>query len=174
MAMRSSSQSYGKGGEWKGIAFLFLLVVISVLNVNIAGRAIGFIFLPLMGVCLWPRTDNAVISIIAIFLLGLLVDLLSAGPLGLWSLIFLTVFTIFRPHMRLRPHSFNSALIQWLIILVFALIASYLLGWFAQKSPPDIIAIIFQAIAALLLFPFIYGLRHLGKYLVTDPDLRGL
>jgi len=32
--------------------------------------------------------------------------LLSAGPLGLWALIFLSVFTIFRPHMRLKPHTF--------------------------------------------------------------------
>lgn len=174
MAIRSSSQNYGKGGEWKGAAFLLLLIIISVLNLNVAGRTIAFIFLPLIGVCLWPRTDNAVASIISVFLLGLLLDLLSAGPLGLWALIFLTVFAVFRPHMRSKPHNFNSALTLWIFVVLFAFVASYLLGWFALQARPNLMALIYQAIVALLLFPFIYGLRHIAKYITSDPDMRGL
>lgn len=172
--MRNLSQNYGKGGEWKGIALLILLVFLSVLNINVAGQTISFVFLPLVAVCLWPRTDKVIVSIIAIFLLGLLLDLLSAGPLGLWTLIFLAVFGVSRPHMRLRPHTFSSALMQWLFVLVFAFVASYLLGWFALSSRPDIIVLVYQSIAALLLFPLVYGIRHLGRYILSDPDLRGL
>ena len=171
---RSTSQSFADGGEWKGILLMVLLVFISVLNVNIAGRTIGFIFLPLIGVCLWPRTDKVIISIIAIFIFGLLLDLLSAGPLGLWALIFLTVFAISRPHMRLKPHNFSSAFIQWVIFLIFAIIASYLLGWFAMENRPDAAALLFQALAAAILFPLVYGLRHIGRYMLSDADARGL
>jgi len=174
MVMRSSSQTISKGGDWKGIFLMVFLVFISVLNVNILGRSISFICLPLIGICLWPRTESPILSIIAILIFGLLVDLLSAGPLGLWALIFLSVFTIFRPHMRLKPHTFNSALVQWLVALVLAMIASYVLGWFARNNRPDLVPLLYQALTATVLFPVVYGLRHLGKNLLSDPDMRGM
>lgn len=174
MVMRGSSQNYGKGGGWKGAVFLLFLVFISVLNVNIGGRTIAFIFLPLMGVCLWPRTDKTIQSILVIFLMGLFLDLLSAGPLGLWALIFLTVFGVFRPHMRSKPHNFRSAFTLWIMALIIAFIASFLLGWFALGSRPEFTVLVYQALAALVLFPLIYAIRHLGRYILTDPDLRGM
>ena len=174
MAARSSFQSLSKGGEWKGILMMLLLTIFSVLSVNIAGRSIGFIFLPLIGVCLWPRTENSIVSIIAILILGLLLDLLSAGPLGLWALIFLTVFAIFRPHQRLKPHNFKSAFTLWLIVLSLGIIGSYFLGWFARQNQPDLSALLYQALSSLVFFPIIYGLRHVGRNIFSDPELRGL
>lgn len=174
MVMRSSSQSLSKGGEWQGILLMVLLTFISVLSVNVFGQAVSFVFLPLMGICLWPRTDKVVLSIIAILLFGLLLDLLWAGPLGLWALIFLAVFALFRPHLRLKAHSSGSAFYQWIAALIFALIMSYLLGWFARESRPAILPLLYQALAATLLFPLIYGLRHLGRTLFSDSDMRGL
>lgn len=174
MVMRGSSQSTPSAGHWKGILLMTFLVFISILNVNIFGRSFSLICLPVIGICLWPRTEGSIVSIIAILIFGLLLDLLSAGPLGLWALIFLSVFTILRPHMRMRPHTLSSAFGQWLLALAFAVIASYLLGWFALQSRPDTMPLLYQAIAATVLFPIVYGLRHLGKSLLSDPDMRGL
>ena len=174
MVMRGSSQPLSKGGDWKGILLMLLLVFLSVLNVNVLGRSISFVCLPLIGICLWPRTENSILSIIAILIFGLLVDLLSAGPLGLWALIFLSVFAIFRPHMRMKPHTLASAFVQWVLALVLAMIASYFLGWFARQNRPDIIPLLYQAMAATVLFPVVYGLRHLGRNFLSDPDMRGL
>ena len=171
---RNSSQGYSKGGEWKGILSMVILLLISTLNVNISGHTIGFIFLPLIGVCLWPRTDKAVVSIVAVLISGLLLDLLSAGPLGLWALIFLSVFAVSQPHMRPNEFRLNMAFIQCLGFLIFAVIVSYLLGWFAMERRPDITALLFQALAYVILFPFIYGLRHLGGHLLSDSNSRSL
>ncbi|WP_162143759.1 hypothetical protein [Hellea balneolensis] len=113
-------------------------------------------------------------SILVITLMGLFLDLLSAGPLGLWALIFLAVFGVFRPHMRSKPHSFKSAFTLWIMALFMALTASFFLGWFALGSRPEITALVYQALAALVLFPLIYAIRHLGRYILTDPDLRGM
>jgi len=122
MVMRSSSQSISKGGGWKGILMMVFLTAISVLSLNIFGQTVSFVFLPLIGICLWPRTERVVISIIAILFFGLLLDLLWAGPLGLWALIFLTTFALFRPHLRPKPHSFSSAFLQWLGVRLLDLI----------------------------------------------------
>ncbi len=160
MVMRSSAQSSSSRGTRKGALLLLFLTVLSVLNADILGREVSFIFLPLMAVFLWPRIGTPIASIILILLFGLLLDLLSAGPLGLWSLIFLSVFAIFAPHKRLKPLTLKSAFFRWLAVLLFALIAAYFLGWYALRSRPEIWPMIYQGAAAIILFPFVFGFRH--------------
>lgn len=168
MVMRSSAQSTSKGGTWKGVLLLLLLTTLSVLSMDILGRKVSFIFLPLMGVFLWPRIERPIASIIFILLFGLLLDLVSAGPLGLWSLVFLTVFAIVAPDRRVAPQTFISAFRLWFVVLLLALAATYCLGWFAIGSRPDLWALFYQAVAAIVLFPFVYGLRHFARNLVSD------
>jgi len=170
MVMRTPAQSVSKGGTWKGVLLLLVLTVLSVLNVNILGHKFSFIFLPLIAVFLWPRNGAPIASIIFILLFGLLLDILSAGPLGLWSLIFLSVFALFRPDMRLKPHSFISAFRLWFAVLAFACVAAYLLGWFAMSHRPDIWPLLYQAIAGIVLFPVVFGARYLGRNLLSDSD----
>ena len=174
MAMRSISQSNVKGGTWKGILLLLLLTVFSVLSVDILGRSVSFIFLPLIAVFLWPRTEKPIASIIFILVFGLLLDIISAGPLGLWSLIFLSVFTIFGPYRRSKPLKFLAAYRLWFAALLLALLAAYFLGWFAIGSRPDVKAMLYQALAAIALFPFIYGFRHVARSVLLGSDRGGL
>jgi len=170
MVMRSSTQSVSRGGTWKGVLFLLLLTTLSVLSIDVFDRNVSFLFLPLMAVFLWPRVGTPIASIIFILLFGLLLDILSAGPLGLWSLIFLGVFALFRPHKRLKPQTFEPAYKMWFLVLGVALLAAYLLGWFAMNRQPDIWPLLYQAAAAIILFPLVYGLRHLAKNLLSDSD----
>lgn len=174
MVIRYSAQSVSKGGTWKGVLLLLALTVLSVLTIDIFGRKISFMFLPLMAVFLWPRLESPIASIVYILLFGLLLDMLSAGPLGLWPLIFLSVFALFGPHKRLNPQSFFSALYLWLAALTFALIAAYFLGWFAIGRQPDIGPLLYQGIAAIILFPVVFGIRHVGRSLFSDSDGGGL
>jgi len=170
MVMRTSAQSGSQGGTWKGVLLLLVLTAVSVLNVDILGRSISFIFLPLMAIFLWPRIDKPIASIIFILVFGLLLDILSAGPLGLWALIFLSVFTLFAPHKRVKSLTFSSAIYMWLLVLLFALVSAYFLGCFAIKSRPQIMPMLYQAIAAIILFPLVYGLRHFAKNLLSGSD----
>jgi hypothetical protein len=170
MVMRYSSQSAVRGGTWKGVFFLLSLTILSVLSINVFGIHASFLFLPLMAVFLWPRVGNPIGSIIFILLFGLLLDVLSSGPRGLWALIFLTVFTIFGPLRRLKHQTFRSAYKMWFLVLGVALLMAYLLGWFALRHQPDLLPMIYQAAVAVISFPFVYGLRHLARSLFSDPD----
>jgi len=58
MVMRSSAQSVSKGGTGKGVLLLLILTALSVLSINISGRQVSLVFLPLIAVLLWPRIDN--------------------------------------------------------------------------------------------------------------------
>ena len=173
MVMRSSTQSVPSGGTWKGVLFLLFLTTLSVLSVDIFGRKVSFIFLPLTAIFLWPRIETPIVSIVFILVFGLLVDILSSGPLGLWALIFLSVFTLFGPYRRLKPYRFIPAFRLWLAVLVFTSIAAYFLGWFSIGRRPDIWALLYQAVAAIALFPFVYSLRYLAGNMLSDTDRRG-
>jgi len=173
MVMRSTQQLPAKGGTWKGALFLLILTMLSTLSLSVLGRALNFIFLPAMAVFLWPRLENPTGSIVIILFFGLLLDIISAGPLGLWPLVFLIIFVLFRPHMRLKPRSFGASYGQWFGALALAMIAAYLLGWFAMERRPEFAPLLPNAMTALVAFPFIYGLRHLGRQLLSDPEARG-
>ena len=170
MVMWYTAQSGFKGNTRRGVLLLLFLTVLSVLSVNILGRNISFIFLPLMAVSLWPRVQTPIISIVFILLFGLLLDMLSAGPLGLWSLVFLSVFAILRPHNRLKPLTFLPAFRMWFAVLIFACVAAYFLGWFAMMSQPDIWPLLYDALAGIILFPIVYCIRHMGRNLLIDSD----
>lgn len=165
-----TSPSGFKGNTRRGVLLLLFLTVLSVLSVNILGRNISFVFLPLMAISLWPRVQTPIISIVFILLFGLLLDMLSAGPLGLWSLVFLSVLTLLRPHKRLKPLTFLPAFRMWLAVLVFACVAAYFLGWFAMVSQPDIWPLLYNALAGIVLFPLVYCVRHIGKNVLTAAD----
>ena len=174
MVMRSAPQTSSKSGALKGALFLLGLTLLSVLSVNISGRAVNFLFFPVMAIFLWPRVENPVASIVIILVFGLLLDVISAGPLGLWPLIFLTIFTLFRPHKRLKARHFWPSFGGWLGALTLSVIGAYLLGWFALERRPEIGALLTSAAAAILAFPIVYFLRHIGRQLLSDPDGRGL
>jgi len=174
MVMHSAAQSNPKGGTWKGSLLLLTLILFSGLSVNIMGRTVSFIVLPLIAIFLWPRLDNPIASIVLILLFGLLLDIISAGPLGLWPLVFLTIFTLFRPHLRLKRHQFGPSFGQWFGALTLSVVLAFFLGWFALEQRPDITALLMNAAAAIIAFPLVYGLRHVGAQLLTDADGRGL
>jgi len=159
MAMISSS-GLGAPKTGQAITLLLFLTILGALNLNILGYSISLVCVPLIGICLWPRSTHPVFSIFAIFLCGLLMDFLTMDALGLRSIVYLSVFVIFRPDKRLKPHIFGTAFAQWLGAILIALIIIYFLGWIAHNKPPQITALIQQAILATGMFPLIYALRY--------------
>lgn len=173
MAFISPSLAAARGKTWQAIAMLLVLTIIGALNINVFDRSIALTFIPLIGLVLWPRYVNAVAAIISLLFLGLLLDFLTAEPLAMRSIIYLVIFTIFRPDLRTKMHHFGGAFLRWLMIAIIAFILIFLLGWFAMDSRPDIWPLLQQLLAATLLFPIIYGARHFLRIILSDPDDRG-
>jgi len=164
--------SRSTGYAWQGIAMMICLVILAVLQFNILGTTISLLFLPVIGICLWPRGASALVSIIALFVFGLLLDFLSEGPLGLWSMIYLALFTLFRPLERAKPMTFQTAVLQWLLMILIAMIMAFLLGWISNGQRPSIILIGYQGAIVTALFPIIYGFRSILRRFAIDPSDR--
>lgn len=172
MARSSYGVSDRRGQTTQAILMLLVLTMIGGLNVNIFGHSIALHLVPLIGICLWPRLAHPIISIIAIFILGLLLDLLTTEALGGRTLIYLVVFTVFRPDQRLKEHIFGTALAQWIGTVLLALLLIYVFGWISRGTRPDIALLAKQALLATAFFPAVYLIRRVMRYFLVNPDDR--
>lgn len=172
MAIFSSSSTGSRGQTVQAIFMLLVLTILGALHLNVFGKTVALNFLPLIGICLWPRRANPVISIIAIFILGILFDFMTNEALGLRTMIYILVFAIFRPDKRLKTHIFGTAFAQWIGAIAMAILLIYLLGWIGRGTKPNLISLSYQALLATALFPLVYLGRHLLKYILVDVDDR--
>lgn len=108
----------------------------------------------LMAVYYWAVQRPEVFPPYAVFVLALLYDLLSAGPLGLWTLVYLIVYGIVVSQRLLFVGRAFS--LFWLGFLVTAMAAG-VLGWmlaslyFGEPLSPG--PVLIQMAATVALFP---------------------
>ena len=171
--MAASPTIVARGTTWRGGVTMFLLTLLATLHVNIFSHSIALTFLPVIGVCLWPRFSNPVVSILLLLLYGLLLDFLTFEPLGMRSLIYLVIFTVFRPDLRLKDFRFKMAFAYWMGAIILSLVLSYFLGWLGRSVQPAWSTLLFQGLLATLFFPLIYGIRYIFKTLMQDVGQRG-
>ena len=149
---------------------LFILTIIGSLSINFFNHSVSLSFVPLIGVCLWPRHTKVIISVIFIFLWGLLLDLITSEALGFHTLTYLVVFAVLRPDLRLKRHKFGVASLQWLGIMLLSMFLVYILSVVGRRVRPDFLLILLQGIVATVVFPVIYLARNFSRALFSDLD----
>lgn len=143
-------QSFGMGA---------ILAYVSLIHVSAFGASVSLCFLPVVILFFWPPNSRFGPSIWAALSIGLLQDLMSGGPLGLWTLIYTILFVLIDPTVR-RPR--GGLWPQWALFctLIGAAVTLYiLLGWASVGDPPDYWALGRNALAVIFLFPAIYRFR---------------
>lgn len=156
--------------SFQGAAFTCFLIIMSALNLAIAQSVISLVWLPLIGVFLWPRWSHPALSVVFIALLGLFADLLLGRILGISSLLYLVLYWTAKP----REREFQLGLFKgW---LEFSLIACLLLviGFYILGRTLDLAAswraITEQLVVTIAFFPVIFALRVLVRRWIIDPD----
>ncbi len=156
----------------QGALFTAALVVFSFIDLRFAGITLSFLWLPLIGVYLWPRGSETSSSTVLLMLTGLFFDVVSDGMIGVWALIFLATFLIVRPNKRSRNTSFSSlwiGFVTWTVILVLGI-------WAIQaifiKVNFSVLSVFLQWGPVLLAFPVVYWLSQFARRIVTDPSER--
>ena len=150
-----------------------VLVCFSLLHISLGGRTIRFEFIPLALLFFWPRNSRFGPAIWAVLAIGLLQDLVSGGPLGLWTLTYTILFVVIDPTVR---RSRGGLLSQW---SVFALLIATgatlmgLLGWASVGEKPGMWALCINGAAATALFPVLFGLRKFVYQVTGRNDAAG-
>jgi len=137
-----------------------ILCVLSQINLSVKGQAIAFLFLPTLGIYLWPTDANAVISIIGVFFLGLFQDYLSFGPTGLWPVTWLALFLLYRPDLRNKTASMLSQFLGAIFVLICIGAFQFALMKFVVKTAVDFNALCLTIVLAIIVFPLFYAIRE--------------
>lgn len=142
-----------------GVALL-IAASLSIAGLNMFGARIGFGFIPLLVLAIWPRRANTLFSLLLVFLAGLFTDWATGGITGQWALVFVLVWGFLRPELRSSPFALIGLFLVWLATCGLALVVLALSGYFVFGILPDFAALGRQMILATFLLPLFLLLRH--------------
>ena len=139
---------------------LFIAGAVSIAGLNFFGTRIGFGFIPLLVLAIWPRRANALMSLALVFFVGLFTDWATGGVHGQWTLVFVLVWGFLRPELRDDPFAPIGLFLVWLATCGLALVALSVTGYFVFGMLPDFAALGRQMILATVLLPVLLLLRY--------------
>ncbi|MFZ3035127.1 MAG: rod shape-determining protein MreD [Parvibaculum sp.] len=128
------------------------------------GRIFGMTGMPafaLMAIYYWAVVRPDMFPVYAVFAVGLLTDLLSGGPIGLWAFTYVLVYIVVltqRFLMANAPFSvfwFGFFVVGMITGVVSWAIASIAFGMFLPVSP--VLTYILVTVAVFPLFSFLFG-----------------
>jgi rod shape-determining protein MreD len=132
------------------------LVILSVVPTHIPGYAQITPILALVSIYHWAIYRPNLLPLFAVFLLGLLQDLLMGTPVGLYILVFLTVYGIALSQRRFfAGKSFTVCWFGFAVISLVASVESWLLASAWNLALIDINAVTFQYLLSLGIFPIV-------------------
>lgn len=154
------------------VAGLALLIsgALSIAGLNLFGAWVGFGFIPLVVLVIWPRRANRLVSLALVFAAGLFTDWATGGIDGQWALVFVLVWGFLRPELRSSPFAPMTLLSVWLVACLVALAALSLSGMFAVRVWPDFAAMGRQMVLASCLLPVFLILRQGLAARLNDRD----
>lgn len=138
------------------VGLTITLILISVIPTHIPGYASIVPQLALMGVFHWTVFRPDLLPVLAIFGIGILQDSLSGAPMGLNTIVFLTVYGVVLGQRRFFLG--KSFLVEWLgfcIIAAGAAAQSWLLLSAYHVHPVAPLPVLFQYLMSASFYPLL-------------------
>ena len=136
--------------------FTFVLVILSVIPMRVPGYTEISPVLPLISIYHWAIYRPTLLPLWAVFILGALYDFLSGVPLGLYILVFLSVYGIILWQRRFIIG--KSFLIYWIgygAVALGAAFESWLVASIWYLSFLNLESILFQFSISFGIFPIV-------------------
>jgi rod shape-determining protein MreD len=156
---------------WLGLPMLLAVVATVVLAtpIRIFGFALPEPVLPLALAFAWALIRPSVLPPFALLLLGLFLDVFWGGPQGLWPLCLLTAYaSVLAVRRLIAGHEYVVVWAWYGAATAVAFGAGYVLMTMAAGQSPSLIAVGWQYVVTLVLYPFAHWL--IERY--EDADVR--
>lgn len=166
----SGNMAKESGLALQAFGFGLILSLLSMVSFRFAGFQAALTFVPLIAIFFWPKEASRGLSSVFIFCLGMIVDFLSAGPLGLWAMIYLLCYGVLRPDNRKTEKQLQSL---WLAFAVWGGLVTLLvvfIGWIFINGRTAVTATLSQLAISLVIFPFIFALYQTAHFFSEDAD----
>jgi rod shape-determining protein MreD len=117
----------------------------------------------------WAVIRPSVLAPFAMLLMGLFLDIFWGGPLGLWAICLLIAYGGALAARSMMAGQNRAILWAWYgLTTATAMVAAYLFVMLDSKSTPGLIAMAWQFLATIVLYPFAQRLIDLFE----DADVR--
>jgi rod shape-determining protein MreD len=111
---------------------------------------------PLIAIFLWAGLRPSFMPPIVVFAIGLTQDLLTGAPMGVWAMSYLVALAAFRFRGEDgMPRDLPPVLLRFLFMLLLAHTVAYLVGSWALGQFADLMPLIVEATATILMFPLL-------------------
>ena len=156
----------------QGFGVGLLLIFPALLSLKVLGVVFGFLFLPVVAIYYWPRNASYFWSLFGVFSLGMIYDLIGAGPLGLWSLALLVLYIVLGAGASVQQ-GFVKSLLSFILSLIFVFFIVLIVGRLSMGQWPKIGTLIRNVLATIFIFPLLYWVRILALALRGNRDASG-
>jgi rod shape-determining protein MreD len=157
--------------RWLGAPLLMALVatVVFAAPIRIFGLPLPEPVFALAPTFAWAVIRPAVLAPFLVLLMGLFLDLFWGGPLGLWGLSLLIAYGVSLFSRSMMTGQSRAMMLVWYAtVCAFALVAGYLMTMLDSLAAPSLLAVFWQFLATLTLFPF--ANRLIDRF--DDADVR--
>jgi len=170
MYSEGTSTHRTRGRALQGGIVTLILIGISTLSFKAFGHNFVFTAIPIITVFLWPRGADPSLSVICLFFVGLVHDMLSFGLAGFWPLLYLFYFIIFRPDRHRKNEAFWLLWGKYLMFMILGFFLIWALGSLFMQRTPDLKTLITMLLISVVLFPVVFLAGKLYKRIFGEYD----
>ncbi len=156
----------------QGLALGVVLSFFAMLSMDLPGLVFGLSFLPVAAIFYWPEKASYSWSVFAVFVLGLLYDIVSGGPLGVWTLSLLVLFLVLGGRADIKS-GFSGHIVGYALCTVFVFVLVLVFGRLSMGHWPHIAGLLTNVVASIAVFPFLYWVRSLYAMVRSMPEPGG-
>ena len=133
-----------------------LLVVLVNLPISVTGGLFPSPMLALAAIYFWSLVRPDLISPFPVLILGLLEDLLSGGPPGLWAAGFMAAYAVVdRQRENLAGLAGPAAMAGFAAIMALAAAATYALTLVVYQRLPPLAPVLLAGLITVVLYPLV-------------------
>jgi rod shape-determining protein MreD len=123
--------------------------------VKIFGLSLPEPIIPMVLAFAWPLIRPSIVAPVVLMALGLFLNFILGGPLGLWSLSLLVIYAVILGARSFLMGQDTAVLFVWYAgCCGLAFLLAYLAMSIIAGTAPSLLALIGQVVPTLLLFPF--------------------
>jgi rod shape-determining protein MreD len=123
--------------------------------VKVFGFSLPEPIIPMVLAFAWPLIRPSIIAPLVLMALGLFLNFILGGTLGLWSLSLLAIYAVVLGSRSFLIGQDTAVLFVWYAACCgLAFLLAYLITTLIAGTPPSLLALVGQVVPTLLLFPF--------------------
>lgn len=157
--------------RWLGVPLLQALgaTILFAIPLRLWGLQLPEPVFPMAAVFAWAVIRPSVLAPFATVLMGLALDILWGGAIGLWALVLLIAYALVLGGRSMTAGQSRGALWVWYgVVTAVAMGVGFLIVSVRDHAMPSLIALAWQYLATIVLYPFAHRLIDMFE----DADVR--